>query len=73
MFTFSNNNGQENRKVNWGLLLLFILVCLLLGILVIYWIIPGYISEEEIRKIPIIIDEAPGEVKNYPGVILKEF
>jgi hypothetical protein len=64
MFTFSDNNDQRNRKINWKLFILFLIMCLFAGFLLVYWLFPGYISEEDIRKIPIIIDEDPDEVKN---------
>ncbi|HLV10543.1 MAG TPA: hypothetical protein VKY40_10060, partial [Halanaerobiales bacterium] len=57
-----NKDAQKNR-VKWRYFPIFLIICLLLTLLLIHWFFPGYISEGEVRKIPIIIDPSPGEVR----------
>jgi len=56
------NNAQKHR-VKWRYFPIFLIICLLFTLLLIYRFFPGYISEGEVRKIPIIIDPNPGEVR----------
>lgn len=59
-------SDKNNKKINWGLFPLFLIICLLLGVLLIYFIFPAYFSEEKIERIPIIIDNGRDKVLSHP-------
>ncbi len=59
---FSNNDGQ---KANWKGFIFFLLICLILGVGLIYIIFPGFFSGPAIQRIPIIIENQNEEVMGF--------
>ena len=48
---------KEDKKINWGLFPLFLIICLLVSMLLIYFILPSFFSGDVIKRIPIIIND----------------
>lgn len=59
------NYNAKNKKINWRIFPLFLIICLLLGIILLYFIFPSHFSGEQIKKIPIIIDNNRERVLSY--------
>ncbi len=57
---FSDNN--ENRKIDWKSFVFLLGLCLILGIVLLYFILPGFFSGRIIQRIPIIIEQQNEEV-----------
>ncbi len=61
---FSNNHG--NKKIDWKSFVFLLSLCLILGILLIYFLLPGFFSGRVIQRIPIIIEQQKEEVMEIP-------
>ncbi len=57
---FSDN--QEKSKINWKSFVFLLGLCLILGIALIYFVLPGFFSGGIIQRIPIIIEQQNEEV-----------
>ncbi|MFW6287191.1 MAG: hypothetical protein ACOC2J_00390 [bacterium] len=56
---FSNNS---DHKIDWKKFIVFLILCLILGIALIYFLLPGFFSGPVIERIPIIIENQNEEV-----------